>query len=62
MKTAILVFVVGYMPVPIVFATHEACHEVEESFKRLADKHTPKQIYINGHQPTIDFIPCVDMR
>ena len=61
MKTAILVWVVGYMPVPIVFATHEACHEVEESFKRLATKHTPAEIFNNGHQPTVDFTPCVDM-
>lgn len=47
MKTAILVWVVGFLPIPVVFDTHTACRELELSLKRQASaqlKLTPTQI------------------
>lgn len=61
MKAAILVWVVGYFPLAFVFDTHSACHEFEDSLKRQADRHSPTEIFINGHQPTLDFTPCITL-
>ena len=47
MKTAILIWVIGYYPVSFVFDTYDACYELELSLKRLIStniKLTPRQI------------------
>ena len=64
MKTAILVWVVGYFPLPFVFDTYDACYEVEESFERIIAARTRltfKQIYNRGYQAIIDYTPCIEL-
>ncbi len=68
MTTAILVWVIGYMPVPVVFDTHSACRELELSLKRQASanfKLTPIQIQGAGYdryrRAVPYFTPCEDI-
>lgn len=48
----VLVWVIDYMPVPVVFDTHTACRELELSLKRQASANfrpTPTQIQGAGY-------------
>ena len=66
MKTAILIWVVGFSPLTIEFDTHSACRELELSLRRQVATHfklIPRQTYIPGYaqyqgRSTPDFWPC----
>lgn len=70
MKIAILVWVIGFLPLEIEFDTHTACRELGLSLKRQASdnfKLTPRQIHIPGYaryqgRSTPYFTPCVAMQ
>ncbi len=69
MKTAILVWVVGFSPLTIEFDTHSACHEFELSLKRQVATHfklKPRQTYTPGYaryqgRSTPYFKPCFEL-